>query len=47
MLQTIPQIKANDRVPKTAMQPTSHIPLVKNDRQLAQLIAQELRCDGY
>ncbi|WP_225938646.1 winged helix-turn-helix domain-containing protein [Kovacikia minuta] len=47
MLQTIPQINTNDRVHKTAVQSTSHIPLVENDRQLAQLIVQELSYEGY
>lgn len=48
MLQTISQISTNDRAHKAVMAAaTSHVLLVENDRQLAQLIAQELSCEGY
>jgi DNA-binding response OmpR family regulator len=48
MLQTISQISPKDRVHKAVMKTvTSHVLLVENDRQLAQLIAQELGCEGY
>ncbi|WP_277881655.1 MULTISPECIES: response regulator transcription factor [Cyanophyceae] len=46
MLQTISQINPNDRV-QTVMKTTLHVLLIENDRQLAQLIAQELSCEGY
>lgn len=48
MLQTISQISRNDRAHKAGMAAaTSHVLLVENDCQLAQLIAQKLGCDGY
>jgi DNA-binding response OmpR family regulator len=48
MLQTISQISDKGRTHKTVMETiTSHVLLVENDRQLAQLIAQELGCEGY
>lgn len=48
MLQTISQISARDRAHKAGMKAVkSHVLLVENDRQLAQLIAQELNCEGY
>jgi two-component system OmpR family response regulator len=48
MAQTISQISANDRAYKAVMKTaTSHILLVDNDSQLAQLIVQELNCEGY
>ena len=48
MLQTILQISTNDRVHKAVMEAvTSHVLLIENDSQLAQLIAQELSCEGY
>jgi DNA-binding response OmpR family regulator len=48
MLQAISQISTKDRTHKAVMEPaTSHILLVENDPQLAQLIAQELGCEGY
>jgi DNA-binding response OmpR family regulator len=48
MLKTISQINAKDRAHKAVMKTaTSHILLVENDCQLAQLIAQELSCEGY
>lgn len=47
MLQTIPQVNTNDRAPTTVMKTTSHVLLIENDRQLAQLIMQELGCEGY
>lgn len=48
MLQTISQISTNDRTHKAVMETaTSHVLLIENDNQLAQLIAQELSCEGY
>lgn len=48
MLQTISQISTNDRTHKEVMKTvTSHVLLIENDNQLAQLIAQELSCEGY
>ena len=48
MLQTISQISTKDRAHKAVMETvTSHILLVENDRQLAQLTEQELGCEGY
>jgi DNA-binding response OmpR family regulator len=48
MLQMTSQISAKDRAHKTVMEAvTSHVLLVENDNQLAQLIAQELGCEGY
>jgi DNA-binding response OmpR family regulator len=48
MLQTISQISTSDRAYKTVIKAvTSHILLIENDNQLAQLIAQELSCEGY
>lgn len=48
MLQTIPQFSTQDRANKAVMEAvTAHILLVENDSQLAQLIAQELGCEGY
>ena len=48
MLQTISQARAGDRANKVVVEAvTSHILLVENDSQLAQLIAQELCCEGY
>ncbi len=44
MLETISQISVNERAPKAA---TTNILLVEKDNQLAQLIAQELSCEGY
>jgi DNA-binding response OmpR family regulator len=50
MLQTLSQIstKAKDRAHKAVMKTvTSHILLIENDHQLAQLIVQELSYEGY
>lgn len=48
MLQTIPQFSVPDRVEKAVMKAaTSNVLLIENDNQLAQLIAQELSCEGY
>lgn len=47
MLQTIPGFSAQDRANKAVMKAVSHVLLVENDSQLAQLIVQELRCEGY
>lgn len=48
MLQTIPQFSTQDRANKAMMEAvTAHVLLVENDSQLAQLIAQELGCEGY
>ena len=48
MLQTIPQISAHDRSYKAVMETTtSHVLVVETDSQLAQLMAQELGCEGY
>ncbi|GAB4376250.1 MAG: response regulator transcription factor [Elainellaceae cyanobacterium] len=48
MLQTIPQFSTQDRANKAVMEAvTAHILLVECDSQLAQLIAQELGCEGY
>ena len=48
MLETISQISVNDRAHKSVTKAvTTHILLVENDSQLAQLIAQELSCEGY
>lgn len=48
MLQAISQISTKDRTHKAVTETvTSHILLVGNDYQLAQLIAQEMDCEGY
>jgi hypothetical protein len=48
ILQTIPQFSVQDRVEKAVMEAaTSNVLLIENDNQLAQLIAQELSCEGY
>ena len=48
MLQTIPQFSVQYRVEKAVMEAaTSNVLLIENDNQLAQLIAQELSCEGY
>jgi DNA-binding response OmpR family regulator len=48
MLQTISQISAKDHANKAVMNAvTSHVLLVEEDSRLAQLIAQELGCEGY
>jgi DNA-binding response OmpR family regulator len=48
MLQTISQINASDRVHKTVAEAVRpHVLLIESDRQLAQLIEQELGCEGY
>lgn len=48
MLQTISQISASDRMNKAVMKVvTTYVLLVENDHQLAQLIVQELGCEGY
>jgi DNA-binding response OmpR family regulator len=47
MLQTIPQFSIQDRANKAVIEAVSHVLLVENDRQLAQLIVQELGFEGY
>jgi two-component system OmpR family response regulator len=48
MLQTIPQFSAIARPSAAVMTTvTSHILLIENDSQLAQLMMQELSCEGY
>jgi hypothetical protein len=48
MLQTISKISAKDRVHKAVMKAVrSHVLLIENDSQLAQLILQKLSCEGY
>ena len=48
MLQTISRISAQDRANQAVMEAiTLRVLLVENDSQLAQLIAQELGCEGY
>lgn len=48
MLQAISQISTKERTHNAVTEAvTSHILLVENDHQLAQLIAQELGCEGY
>lgn len=47
MLQTIPQFSVQDRANKAVIEAVSHVLLVENDRQLAQLIVQELGFEGY
>jgi hypothetical protein len=48
MLQTISQISAKERTRKDVVKAVkSHVLLVENDSQLAQLIAQGLSCEGY
>ena len=48
MLQTISRIGTGDRASKAVIETaTSHILLIENDSQIAQLIAQELGCEGY
>ena len=48
MLQTILKFSANDRANKAVVAAViSHVLLVENDSQLAQLITQELGCEGY
>lgn len=48
MLQTISQISIRDCARKAVIKAaTSHVLLIENDNRLAQLIAQELGCEGY
>lgn len=48
MLQTISQISTKNRANKAVMEAvTPYVLLVEDDSQLAQLIAQELGCEGY
>ncbi|MBW4421675.1 MAG: response regulator transcription factor [Myxacorys californica WJT36-NPBG1] len=48
MLQTISQINTRNPVHKTVIKAVKpHVLLVENDRQFAQLIAQELNCEDY
>lgn len=48
MLQTISQISAAGRANQVVMKSiASHVLLIENNSQLTQLIAQELRCEGY
>jgi DNA-binding response OmpR family regulator len=48
MLQTFSSISAKDRAYKAAMEAVkSHVLLIENDSQIAQLIVQELSWEGY
>ncbi|HEY9647408.1 MAG TPA: response regulator transcription factor, partial [Chroococcidiopsis sp.] len=48
MLPTISQISTKDQTRTTVMEAvTSHVLVVENNSELAQLIAQELGCEGY
>jgi hypothetical protein len=47
MLQTISQISTKDRDHPVMKAVRSHVLLVENDSQVAQLISQQLSCEGY
>ncbi|MBI4784574.1 MAG: response regulator [Oscillatoriophycideae cyanobacterium NC_groundwater_1537_Pr4_S-0.65um_50_18] len=48
MLQTISKISSKNHVNKAVIETVPiHVLLVEDDKQLAQLITQELGCEGY